>query len=157
MNRRWLWGVMTTVLLIGLMGGGTALAEGPPPQAGDNGACLSCHSNPDLTYEFPSGEIWSLYVDEEVFSSSIHGQQGLACTACHPDIQGYPHPPLEASSRRTYQVGQYQNCRQCHEEVYQQSLDSIHAREIAGGNFQAAICTDCHGSHAATPPNDPGE
>ena len=157
MTQRWLWMVVATALLVGLAGSGTALAEGPPPQAGDNGACLSCHGNPELTYEFPSGEIWSLYVDAETFDSSVHGQEGLACTACHPGIQGYPHPPLEVSSRRLYQVAQYQNCRQCHEEVYQQSLDSIHAREIAGGNFQAAICTDCHGSHDTTPAGEPRE
>jgi len=157
MNRRWLWGFIAAALLVGLVGSGAAQAGEPPQQTGDNGACLGCHSNPDLTYEFPSGEIWSLYVDEEKFGSSVHGQQGLACTACHPDIQDYPHPPLDATSHRMYQVGQYQKCRQCHEEVYQKSLDSIHAQEIAGGNFQAAICTDCHGSHSTTPPNEPRE
>jgi hypothetical protein len=114
MTRRWLWMAVATALLMGLVSSGAALAEGPPPQAGDNGACLSCHGNPELTYEFPSGEVWSLYVDEEPFGASVHGQEGLACTACHPGIQGYPHPPLEVSSRRLYQVAQYQNCRQCH-------------------------------------------
>lgn len=155
MNRRWLWAFVATALLIGVMGSGVAQAGDPPQQTGDNGACLGCHGNRELTYEFPSGEVWSLYVDEEIYDSSVHGKQGLACTACHPDIQGYPHPPLEASSHRIYQIEQYKNCRQCHEDVYQQSLDSIHAREIAGGNFQAAICTDCHGSHDITPPSQP--
>jgi predicted CXXCH cytochrome family protein len=155
MTRRWLWVVIATALLMGLMGTGSALAGGPPQQAGDNGACLACHANPNLTYEFASGEVWSLYVDEELFGTSVHGQQGFACTACHIDLEGYPHPPLKVSSSRFYQLEQYQACAQCHDEVYQKSLDSIHAQELAAGNWNAAICTDCHGAHDTTPPNQP--
>jgi predicted CXXCH cytochrome family protein len=163
-NQRRAWIAAATALFIALVGAGAALAGEPPPQQSDNGACLACHSNPDLTYELPSpvprrqvqaGEVWSLYVDEQVFTSSIHGQEGLACTACHTDIQGYPHPPLTVNSIRLYQLEQYQTCSQCHQEVYEKSLDSIHAREIAAGNWNAAICTDCHGAHDTTPPDQP--
>ena len=158
MSRRWLWVFIATVLLVGLLGNGAALAEGPPPQqGGDNSACLDCHNNPDLTYEFSSGEAWSMYVDKEAFGSSVHGRQGLACTACHTDIDGYPHPPLDVNSSRMYQLGHYQTCAQCHNEVYEKSLDSIHAREIAAGNWQAAICTDCHGAHDTASPHEPRE
>lgn len=156
MNQRWLlWSAIIVALLMGMAGSGLALAAELPQQSGDNGACLACHGNPDLTYEFPSGEVWSLYVDEDVFQSSVHGQEGLACTACHPDIDGYPHPPLEANDIRSFQLEQYQTCERCHSEVYRDSLDSIHAREIAGGNWDAAICTDCHGAHDTTLPDQP--
>ena len=154
--QRRMWIVLAMVLLMGLIGAGTVRAEGPQ-QAGDDGSCLACHGNPELTYEFPSGEVKSLYVDQDVFGSSIHGQYGLACTACHPNIEGYPHPELATSSLRAYQLEQYQTCRQCHEEVYQQSLDSTHAQELAAGNWNAAICVDCHGAHDTTPPNQPRE
>ncbi len=154
-RRRVFWIALATALLLGLMATGSVLAEGPPRQAGDNGACLTCHGRPGLVYEFPSGEVWALYVDEEVFRSSVHGQQGLACTACHPTVGSYPHPPLTVNSLRLYQLEQYQTCVRCHEDEYQRSLDSIHAQEIAAGNWNAAICTDCHGSHDITPPDQP--
>jgi predicted CXXCH cytochrome family protein len=147
--------VVATALMLGLMGARPVLAEGPRPQAGDNGACLACHGKPDLTYEFASGEVWSLYVAGDAFGSSVHGQQGLACTACHPEITGYPHPELDVNSSRYYQLEHYQTCAQCHDEVYQKSLDSIHAQEIAGGNWNAPICTDCHSAHDTTPPDQP--
>jgi predicted CXXCH cytochrome family protein len=147
MNRRGLWVMLGAALLVGLVSAGQAAAGGPPPQTGDNGACLACHANPELTYTFPSGQVWSLGVDADAFQTSIHGQQGLACTACHTDIEGYPHPPLEASNIRFYQLDQYRACAECHQEVYQRSLDSVHAQELAAGNWQAPVCTDCHGAH----------
>jgi predicted CXXCH cytochrome family protein len=85
----------------------------------------------------------------------VHGEQRLQCTACHTDIEGYPHPPLEVTSVRSYQLVQYQTCKQCHQTVYEQSLDSVHARELAGGNRQAPVCTDCHGAHDTQPPDRP--
>ncbi|MEE8389554.1 MAG: cytochrome c3 family protein, partial [Anaerolineae bacterium] len=157
MKQRWLWIAIITTLLMVLVRTSLALANAnvPPPQDGDNTTCLACHSNPDLTYELPSGEVWSLYMDGDALQSSVHGQQGLACIACHSDVDDYPHPPLEANSIRAYQLEQYQTCRQCHSKVYQDALDSTHAREIAGGNRDAAICTDCHNAHDITPPNKP--
>jgi len=155
MKQSRMWIALALAGLMGLLTAGSAWAAGPPPQAGDNGACLACHGSPELSYQFPSGEVWSLYVDEATFNASAHGAQGLACSACHPTIQGYPHPPLTVNSRRLYQLAQYQACTRCHSEEYQRSLDSIHAREIAGGNWNAAICTDCHGSHDITPPDQP--
>ncbi|MCL4296594.1 MAG: cytochrome c3 family protein [Anaerolineae bacterium] len=155
MNQRRLWIATLIALVIGSVLTWQAQASGPLPQGGPNEDCLSCHGNPDLTYEFPSGETWSLYVDQDAFHNSIHGQEELACTDCHTDIHDYPHPPLEANSPRFYALEQYKTCEQCHSEVYQQTLDSIHAREIASGNWDAAICTDCHDPHATTSPDEP--
>jgi predicted CXXCH cytochrome family protein len=125
------------------------LAESPPYQEVDNAGCLACHNNPSLTYEFTGGEIWSLYVAQEDFATSVHGQRTLACTACHTDIQGYPHPQLTVGSSRYYQLEQYKTCETCHPAVYREALDSVHARQIAAGNWAAAICTDCHDPHTA--------
>ncbi len=152
---RRVWIALALALLGVLLGGGAVWAGEPPLQAGDNGACLACHGNPDLKYEFPSGEVWSLGVDEGTFTASVHGREGLACTACHMNMTGYPHAPLTVNSIRLYQLEQYQVCAQCHDEVYRKSLDSMHAQELAAGNWQAAICTDCHGAHDTTPPNQP--
>ncbi|NOZ26582.1 MAG: cytochrome C [Chloroflexi bacterium] len=125
-------------------------------QGGDeNAVCLGCHSNPSLEMELPSGEKLSLYVDPEVFGSSVHGRLKQKCTACHENISGYPHPPLFAVDRRDLSIGLYTVCRQCHEKQYRDTLDSVHARLLAGGDRNAPVCTDCHGYHDVTPPDEP--
>lgn len=56
-----------------------------------NEDCLACHDDPELTTE--DGK--SLYISNEKFISSIHGEAGLACVDCHLDLQGFedfPHP-----------------------------------------------------------------
>jgi len=131
------------------------LADEPTAQVLDNEDCLACHSRPDLTDEFASGEVWSLYVDPTAFENSVHGQQEMVCTDCHSNITDYPHPPLTVKSARFYALEQYPTCRECHNEVYEKTLDSVHAAQLAGGNWDAAICTDCHGAHNTTPPNEP--
>lgn len=155
--------VLIISALIFLLSAGPVWAGSPPPQEEEeeniqgatNEDCLMCHNQSDLTYEFPSGEVWHLYVDPAKFEQSTHTANEVRCTDCHTEISGYPHPPLETSSRRFYSLEHYENCRQCHEEVYEQTLDSVHARELAAGNWDAPVCTDCHNPHYTTNPHEP--
>jgi len=149
MSRRAWWIGCGVGVLIALALVGPAASEQPPQQGGDNSSCLACHDNPSITYKFPGGEVWPVYVGQDAFQASVHGQKGLACTACHPDIQGYPHPALTLGNSRYYQLDRYKTCETCHPKVYQKELDSVHARQIASGNWSAAICTDCHDPHTA--------
>ena len=149
MNRRIWWMGWAAGTLFALALVGPARAEEPPQQGGDNASCLACHSNPSLTYQFPDGQNWPLHVDEGIFQASAHGRNGLACTACHAEIQGYPHPVLTVGNSRYYQLERYKTCETCHPEVYRRELDSTHAQQIAAGNWAAAICIDCHDPHTA--------
>lgn len=159
-RRRWRSLICVSGLALGLavlLRTDYGLAAEPPPQTGEELSCLACHANDraPLTHLFPTGEIWSLYVDEAVYRTSRHGQ--LACTACHDDIQGPSHPvPVNIPGARAYQLEHYPTCRKCHDHVYQESLDSVHARELAAGNWQyAPVCTDCHDPHATSNPHQP--
>lgn len=127
----------------------------PPLQESNNESCLACHASPDLQTELPSGEILDLTVFPGAFMNSVHGQAELRCVDCHTDIEGYPHPPNEATSRRIYTIFQYQTCAQCHQDKYDATLDSVHQKALAAGNFNAAVCTDCHGAHSTKPPEEP--
>ncbi len=109
--------------------------------------CLKCHRDPHLSTKLPSGEVLSLYVDEKTYYASVHAAEDVTCMDCHPNIRGYPHPPLFAWDRRDLSIGYYTRCKACHEEQYRQNLDSMHARELAAGNRNAPVCTDCHGYH----------
>lgn len=131
-----------------------AAADGgsqPPRQGPDNETCLACHSAPDLQMELTSGDVLDLTVFPGAFGNSVHGAAGLQCVDCHSDIEGYPHPPVEASNRRQFTLNHYQVCADCHQEYYEETLDSVHQQALAGGNFNAAVCTDCHGAHEVQP------
>ncbi len=117
--------------------------------------CLSCHSNPDLKMTLPSGEVLPLYVDAEQLKTSVHSSNGIECEACHTNITTYPHPANTYQTRRELTRGYYQACQKCHPDNYTKTLDSMHAQAAAGGNLNAPVCTDCHGSHYIKPPDQP--
>lgn len=120
---------------------------------GDNTTCVGCHSIPGLRTQLAGGETLPLTMDMSVYSASVHG--ALTCISCHTNISGFPHPPVTALTRREFQMERYQQCRTCHPDQYRDSLDSNHARELAAGNRNAAICTDCHGAHNVTKADTP--
>jgi predicted CXXCH cytochrome family protein len=146
---RWLLVGGLAVLLVFLVVGAASAAQG------DNASCLSCHSNAGLNIQLASGEILPLLVTPQRFSGSVHGVAGLTCISCHTNISGYPHPKVTAGDRRSFQLERYTQCRTCHEKQYKDTLDSNHAHVLASGDRQAAICTDCHGSHDISKPNQP--
>jgi hypothetical protein len=130
-------------------------SESPDSQGVSNETCLSCHATPGMETTLPSGEILYLTVDPEVYTNSIHGQQGYACVQCHTDIREYPHRPLEAETRRDVSLLYYQNCARCHQDKYDATLDSVHQQALDEGNPEAALCVDCHGYHNVTDPDEP--
>jgi len=121
----------------------------------DNQACLACHAEPGMRMSLPSGETLYLSVDPEIFGSSIHGQGGYACTQCHTEITGYPHPPLEAQDRRDVTLMMNSACARCHSGYAGAADDDAHRLALEQGNKQAAVCTDCHGAHDITDPDEP--
>jgi predicted CXXCH cytochrome family protein len=121
----------------------------------DNETCLACHGAPDQQITLPSGEILYLTVEREIYNASVHGQSGYACVQCHTEITEYPHPKLEAATRREVTLSMYPACIRCHQDKYDKSLDSVHQQALDAGNENAAVCTDCHGAHNTVSPNHP--
>lgn len=98
--------------------------------------CLDCHSEQDLTVE-KDGKIKQLYVDGDLFKTTIHADNG--CVSCHEDadVEEAPHPfPLAPV-----------NCANCHDSIGEDFSRSLHGRSRAGGNSLAPSCADCHGKH----------
>jgi len=99
----------------------------PLLQGADNEACLACHAQPGMTMTLqPSGEVLPLTVDPAAYEASVHGAGGIACTACHADISGYPHPEFTAPSLRDVAISMYGQCQDCHADKYQQAETSVH-------------------------------
>ncbi|NOY98058.1 MAG: ammonia-forming cytochrome c nitrite reductase subunit c552, partial [Chloroflexi bacterium] len=117
--------------------------------------CLACHGQPGKIVSLESGETLLLTIDTEKFADSVHGHEGVACIECHTGITKFPHPERSAHSLREISLQFYTSCKQCHVEQYEKTLDSVHERALAGGNTNAAICTDCHNPHTQTRMTDP--
>ena len=149
-HRRWLGiGGLTLLLLL-------ALSASVNAAQGDNGTCLGCHNNKDLSIKLASGEVLPLYVDPAVHNASVHGMKGQTCVSCHTNISGYPHPKV--TGRRPAQLpdGTLHPVPDLPPGAVQGDAgQQPRARALAGGNRNAAICTDCHGSHNVSDANSP--
>jgi cytochrome b subunit of formate dehydrogenase len=113
--------------------------------AADNSDCLDCHADPDLETE-RGGRVISLFVDEAVCTRSVHGE--LECNDCHLDVdpEDLPHPErLE----KVY-------CVMCHDDVQLDFDVSSHGQALNRDAPYAPRCKDCHGTHDALTPSDPG-
>ena len=105
--------------------------------------------------KLPSGEILYLSIDAQTYNHSVHGDQGYACTQCHTNISGYPHPALQAATRRDVTLQLTQICAQCHQDSFAAAVNDAHTLARQAGNKAAAVCTDCHGAHDITNPSQP--
>ncbi|MGD8554439.1 MAG: cytochrome c3 family protein [Anaerolineales bacterium] len=148
-----------SIVLLALAFAATSAQAAPlkddlPPQGTED--CLQCHARPGMQTSLPSGETLYLTVDRDLYQASVHGQRGYTCVQCHTDITGFPHPPLTAETVREFAMQRYvSSCAGCHQDKYNETLDGIHGLALEAGMTEAAICTDCHGSHDITPPDEP--
>jgi hypothetical protein len=117
--------------------------------------CLECHGQPGLTLTLENGEILDLYVSPDDYYHSIHGDQGYACVQCHRTVGDHPHPPFVGSSKRDATIQLNNTCQYCHLSQHVLTQDSVHATALRDGNFEAAVCSDCHTGHEVRQINDP--
>jgi len=125
-----------------------APAPQPPVQGQpSNDYCIGCHSQQGMSRQLDDGSVLPLTINGERFRGSVHGEAQIACAQCHTDIQEFPHPDFSAESRRAVTLELYTSCKTCHLPQYNNVLDSVHQVALAGGNTNAAVCTDCHNPH----------
>ena len=65
------------------------------------------------------------------------------------------HESKPFKTRRDVTVAYYEQCKKCHFSNYTKTLDGVHYPAGQKGNRQAALCVDCHGSHAIGRPGEP--
>ena len=108
-----------------------------PIFASSNDDCLACHSDSTLTMQ-KDGKTISLYVNPAIFSSSVHGDAGVACTDCHQGFSADDVPHKQTSPNV--------DCDQCH---------SVNLLAPKGANYHLAHssvkCWSCHGTHDIKP------
>jgi cytochrome b subunit of formate dehydrogenase len=114
-----------------------------------NKTCLSCHGQAGFSTKLADGQTRSLFVAADHFANSVHGK--FQCTSCHTDITAIPHtnPALPAAAWRKEAP---KICGTCHTAELNDYQSSVHGKAVTGGkNVYAAVCTDCHTTHAVAP------
>ncbi|WP_457566216.1 cytochrome c3 family protein [Caldithrix abyssi] len=113
------------------------------PLLAENDVCLECHSDPELTTE-RGGEEVSLFVNENIFATSVHGD--LECVSCHADadVEEFPHPERLSSP----------HCGDCHDTEQEKYDIGFHGKAFARGDRYAPSCWECHGTHDIYPETD---
>jgi cytochrome b subunit of formate dehydrogenase len=93
------------------------------------------------------------------YQESVHGKaiaagsdKAAVCTDCHGS-----HEILTASDSKStiFKFNVPATCAKCHVNIEQEFTQSIHGQAIAHGNWQAPVCTDCHGIHSIKAHLDP--
>jgi cytochrome b subunit of formate dehydrogenase len=93
------------------------------------------------------------------YQESVHGRavaagntQAAVCTDCHGT-----HEILSPADSKSpiFKFNVPQTCAKCHGNIKAEFMSSIHGQAIARGNWQAPVCTDCHGIHGIKSHVDP--
>ena len=116
--------------------------------------CGSCHGQKFVMQS--SGLSAAPFVS---YQESVHGkavaagsEKAAVCTDCH-GAHDILSPGDPKSSIFKFNVPG--TCAKCHDNVKQEFMGSIHGQAIAKGNWQAPVCTDCHGIHGIKSHLDP--
>ncbi len=119
--------------------------------------CGACHSQKIVMQQ--SGLSSQMVASYE---QSVHGhavangsEKAAVCTDCHGT-----HEILDAKDSKSsiFKFNVPLTCGKCHDQISKEFQQSIHGQAIAKANWQAPVCTDCHGIHsikAHTDPNSP--
>ncbi len=119
--------------------------------------CGACHSQ---KYVMDDGGQSAQMVAS--YNQSVHGhavaegsEKAAVCTDCHGT-----HEILDAKDEKSpiFKFNVPFTCGHCHDQISKEFEQSIHGQAIAKGNWQAPVCTDCHGIHSIkshTDPNSP--
>jgi cytochrome b subunit of formate dehydrogenase len=93
------------------------------------------------------------------YQQSVHGhavaagsEKAAVCTDCHGT-----HEILDAKDSKSpiFKFNVPLTCGHCHDAISKDYQSSIHGQAIAKGNWQAPVCTDCHGIHSIKSHLDP--
>ena len=133
----------------------TTDSRSPVSRKEQNKICLNCHVNNTSVQSqvTPTAKFISSYEMSAHGIASKNGNTNAAvCSDCHGGhkiLKG--SDPL--SSVNVRQIPQ--TCSKCHNKIKTEYAGSIHGVAFKNGNYQAPVCTSCHGEHEILSSNDP--
>jgi cytochrome b subunit of formate dehydrogenase/nitrate/TMAO reductase-like tetraheme cytochrome c subunit len=158
------------VFLLGVLGSGSAWAQGVAAAAGED-QCILCHANAEIW----EGETLHLFVTPKDLAADIHWQKGIKCWDCHggnrdtTDLRA-AHAQEDGFRRLESPKDAVEFCGRCHTDAeYMQRFqpdaktdqvarfwNSVHGRHLQNvGGPDAATCISCHPPHQMRPAGDP--
>ncbi len=120
--------------------------------------CLSCHlDNEEIRSKTaPSAKFISAYEHSVHARAIANGNPKAAtCINCHT-AHGVIPGSEQNSTVNKFNIPN--TCSKCHDKIAEEYKGSIHGIDVAKGNKEAPVCTDCHGEHNIlrhTDPNSP--
>jgi len=116
--------------------------------------CGACHSQ---KFVMEDGGVGAQMVAS--YQQSVHGhavaagsEKAAVCTDCHGT-----HEILDAKDAKSsiFKFNVPLTCGKCHNQISAEFQQSIHGQAVSKGNWQAPVCTDCHGIHSIKAKSDP--
>jgi cytochrome b subunit of formate dehydrogenase len=126
--------------------------------------CVECHMETwgQLQAEGKTEEngTLSLVVDHiESYMESLHARpriddQSRTNATCYDCHGSHDIKRVDREARSDNYLNLPNMCGKCHGDVLELYKTSVHGKEWAAGNTQAAICADCHSRHGVGPVHD---
>lgn len=117
--------------------------------------CLSCHLENAETKQ----RVTSTAGFISQYEKSVHGNALLSgnpnsatCVDCH-DSHAVISEDITHSS--VFRLNIPKTCSKCHTEIAKEYNESVHGVFAAKGHLESPVCTNCHGEHNISNPNDP--
>lgn len=117
--------------------------------------CLSCHLESSETKKKVAGTAGFI----SQYEKSVHGKallggnaESATCIDCH-DSHAVISEDISHSS--VFRLNIPQTCSKCHEGIAKEYNESVHGVFAAKGHLESPVCTNCHGEHNISNPNDP--
>ncbi|HVU25545.1 MAG TPA: cytochrome b/b6 domain-containing protein [Opitutus sp.] len=117
--------------------------------------CESCHvEKKDVAQQAVRGTRFVASFEQSVHGVALKaGKTGApTCVDCHG---AHEMNRAIAASARINKLRQPATCAKCHEQQAREYDESVHAVALRKGNFDSAVCTDCHGEHDIRGHKDP--
>jgi cytochrome b subunit of formate dehydrogenase len=119
--------------------------------------CGACHSQKFVMEDGGKGAQMVASYQQSVHGHAVAAgsEKAAVCTDCHGT-----HEILDARDSKSpiFKFNVPLTCGKCHDQISKEFEQSIHGQAITKANWQAPVCTDCHGIHsikAHTDPNSP--
>ena len=116
--------------------------------------CSACHAQKFVMEKAGLSEHAAISYESSVHGRAVaHGSTKAAvCTDCHDHHAVRPaNDPLSG----IFKFNVARTCGQCHAAIAGHYAESVHGKALMRGNWNAPVCTDCHGIHTISRAGDP--
>ncbi len=116
--------------------------------------CGKCHNSAELAkeYNIPVSNPYQLY-EKSIHAAALkNGLPAATCSNCH-GVHDILPPNITTSTIAKSNVPK--TCSQCHQEEYDNYIQSSHWKALQQGIQNAPVCTDCHAEHSILSPDNP--